>query len=351
MSNFESIEVTIPCRECDQPLQARCRKKNAEDPSRGGASLIGSCEEHGEMKMKLKKDPDSDGDPWYYMNRFDVELGRGETPQDAVNSFHNQADPEPSAAANPSDSEPEQDTDPESDTSTGENVPDESGETPSDEELMEPEEAKEQEPPDDTRENDEAENDVEASSAQEPSDPSQDVEDEQTPLRQSEQPEPQAEPETQQDEPAELSADESSSEPSMEEPSDPHESGSNPIGTLEDLPKWFRTQSRSIDWLRQMDSDPAEIFGHRFVIIGRFNRSKNAGALSFIGTDQRKDVIEMAKKGMEDDSEIVLVRDQQEDTFLKAEMKVVLIEISQPDIEGNEKVQHIDTIKAKRSTA
>lgn len=88
MSIFEAIKVTVPCRTCGRAIHCRVRRVTVDDTSMNTPNLIVSCPEHGETRMKLRKIEYRGKETWFYLNKHDVEMGRGETPQEAIDWFH-----------------------------------------------------------------------------------------------------------------------------------------------------------------------------------------------------------------------------------------------------------------------
>lgn len=88
MSNSEKT-VSIPCRTCDELLQVDIPDSASKHITKIPVTLELMCEDHGRFERQLKRviDPTR---PWTYLDGEGNELGRGSTPQDAINRYHEQ---------------------------------------------------------------------------------------------------------------------------------------------------------------------------------------------------------------------------------------------------------------------
>ena len=91
MSFYETVEVTIPCRECGRRMDCRCLKESTRPATEPKPNLTLRCPVHGETPVELRRGSDAREGSWVYRTEDGHMLGRGTTPQGAIDQYHKEA--------------------------------------------------------------------------------------------------------------------------------------------------------------------------------------------------------------------------------------------------------------------
>lgn len=106
------------------------------------------------------------------------------------------------------------------------------------------------------------------------------------------------------------------------------------FSSLDDLPRWFRAHEHSIRWfaiLIQREIDFHRLFEHRYIVVIQYPGEETPPPVDILGENERDELERIVKDCMTGEGELVLIRDQEDDVFLKPYLRIEFEQDGEPN--------------------
>lgn len=92
------------------------------------------------------------------------------------------------------------------------------------------------------------------------------------------------------------------------------------VSSLQDIPEWFRTNDNSLLWFTRMvqrDLNLEGFFSNRYIVITERPFEEPPNRLDFLTIQNEEQLKELTRDCLFGEEELILIRDQQNEVFLK----------------------------------